>query len=139
MKRLFLIGAIALMTSCGSTQNTTAIKNLKEQQEVLDLTAKLNKTQLDYEKEKADYNELAEKAANVNADANIATTDFTATSPSSTVKDAKDTIKKLKEAKAINKKLAKSKKKLDKMGKKIAKLQSKIDKLNKKLKIFDKQ
>ena len=139
MKRLFLIGAIALMTSCGSTPNTTAIKNLKEQQEVLDLTAKLNKTQLDYEKEKADYNELAEKAANVNADANIATTDFTATSPSSTVKDAKDTIKKLKEAKAINKKLAKSKKKLDKMGKKIAKLQSQIDKLNKKLKIFDKQ
>ena len=43
MKRLFLIGAIALMTSCGSTQNTTAIKNLKEQQKVLDLTAKLNK------------------------------------------------------------------------------------------------
>ncbi len=76
MKRLFLIGAIALMTSCGSTQNTTAIKNLKEQQEVLDLTAKLNKTQLDYEKEKVDYNELAEKAANVNADANIATANF---------------------------------------------------------------
>ena len=98
MKRLFLIGAIALMTSCGSTQNTTAIKNLKEQQKVLDLTAKLNKTQLDYEKEKVDYNELTEKAANVNADANMATTDFTATSPSSTVKDAKDTIKKLKEA-----------------------------------------
>ena len=139
MKRLLLMGAIALMTSCGSTQNTTAIKNLKEQQKVLDLTAKLNKTQLDYEKEKVDYNELAEKAANANADANIATTDFTATSPSSTVKDAKDTIKKLKEAKAINKKLAKSKKKLDKMGKKIANLQSKIDKLNKKLKIFDKQ
>lgn len=139
MRKLLLMGAIALMTSCGSTQNTTAIKNLKEQQKVLDLTAKLNKTQLDYEKEKVDYNELTEKAANVNADANIATTDFTATSPSSTVKDAKDTIKKLKEAKAINKKLAKSKKKLDKMGKKIAKLQSQIDKLNKKLKIFDKQ
>ena len=139
MKRLFLIGAMALMTTCGFAQNTTTIKDLKEQQKVLDLTAKLNKTQLDYEKEKADYNELTEKAANVNAGANIATTDFTATSPSSTVKDAKDTIKKLKEAKAINKKLAKSKKKLDKMGKKIAKLQSKIDKLNKKLKIFDKQ
>ena len=138
MKRLFLIGAMALMTTCGFAQNTTAIKNLKEQQKVLDLTAKLNKTQLDYEKEKADYNDLTNKAAGVNADANIATTDFTATSPSSTVTDAKDTIKKLKEAKATNKKLAKSKKKLDKMGKKIAKLQSKIDKLNKTLKISDK-
>ena len=139
MRKLLLMGAIALMTSCGSTQDTTAIKNLKEQQKVLELTTKLNKAQLDYEKEKVDYNELTEKAANVNADANIATTVFATTSPSSTVKDAKDTIKKLKEAKAINKKLAKSKKKLDKMGKKIANLQSKIDKLNKKLKIFDKQ
>ena len=138
MRKLLLMGAIALMTSCGSTQDTTAIKNLKEQQKVLELTTKLNKAQLDYEKEKVDYNELTEKAANVNADANIATTVFATTSPSSTVKDAKDTIKKLKEAKAINKKLAKSKKKLDKMGKKIAKLQSKIDKLNKTLKISDK-
>ena len=139
MKKLLLIGIMSLSAITGFSQNTATVDNLKEQQKVLDLTAKLNKTQLDYEKEKVDYNELAEKAANVNADANIATTDFTATSPSSTVKDAKDTIKKLKEAKAINKKLAKSKKKLDKMGKKIAKLQSKIDKLNKKLKIFDKQ
>lgn len=139
MRKLLLMGAIALMTSCGSTPTTTAIKNLKERQKLLELTTKLNKAQLDYEKEKVGYNELTEKAANANANANIATTDFTATSPSSTVKDAKNTIKKLKEAKATNKKLAKSKKKLDKMGKNIAKLQSKIDNLNKKLKIFDKQ
>lgn len=133
------MGAMALMTTFAFAQNATVVKNLKEQQKLLELATKLNKAQLDYEKEKVDYNELTEKAANVNADANIATTVFATTSPSSTVKDAKDTIKKLKEAKAINKKLAKSKKKLDKMGKKIAKLQSKIDKLNKKLKIFDKQ
>ncbi len=139
MRKLLLMGAMALMTTFAFAQNATVVKNLKEQQKLLELATKLNKAQLDYEKEKVDYNELTEKAANVNADANIATTVFATTSPSSTVKDAKDTIKKLKEAKAINKKLAKSKKKLDKMGKKIAKLQSKIDKLNKKLKIFDKQ
>ena len=139
MRKLLLMGAMALMTTFAFAQDATVVKNLKEQQKLLELTTKLNKAQLDYEKEKVDYNELTEKAANVNADANIATTVFATTSPSSTVKDAKDTIKKLKEAKAINKKLAKSKKKLDKMGKKIAKLQSKIDKLNKKLKIFDKQ
>lgn len=138
MRKLLLMGAMALMTTFAFAQDATVVKNLKEQQKLLELTTKLNKAQLDYEKEKADYNELTEKAANANANANIATTDFTATSPSSTVKDAKDTIKKLKEAKATNKKLAKSKKKLDKMGKKIAKLQSKIDKLNKTLKISDK-
>lgn len=110
MRKLLLMGAMALMTTFAFAQDATVVKNLKEQQKLLELTTKLNKAQLDYEKEKVDYNELTEKAANVNADANIATTDFTATSPSSTVKDAKDTIKKLKEAKAINKKLAKSKK-----------------------------
>ncbi|EGC20489.1 hypothetical protein HMPREF9141_0968 [Prevotella multiformis DSM 16608] len=138
MKRLLLMGIMILSVLTGFSQNTAIVNNLKEQQKVLDLTAKLNKLQLDYEKEKANYNAISEKAASVNADANSATTNFTASDPSSTVKQAKDTVKKLEETKAVNKKLAKSQKDMTKMEQKMAKLQSKIDKLNKKVQIIDK-
>ena len=108
MKRLFLIGIMILSVVAGFAQDATAVKDLKEQQKVLELTAKLNNLQLECEQKKLEHSALISKAASVNAEANAVTTDFTASNPSSTVKDAKDTIKKLKEAKKINKKLDKS-------------------------------
>ena len=108
MRRLFLITIMTLITVCGFSQSNTTVNNLKDQQKVLDLTAKLNKMQLDYEKKKLECDALSNKAAGINADANTATTDFNAGDPASTVKDAKDTVKKLEATKDVNKKLAKS-------------------------------
>ena len=138
MKKLFFLGLITLFfVSCASSLNSEKIDTLKEQQKVLKMTTELNKLQLDYEKEKANNIELSKKAADINVEANIATTEFNTTNASNTVKDAKSTIKRLKEAKAINKKLAKSQKTLTKMEKKIAKLQAKIDDSNKRIKFVN--
>ena len=137
MKRLFLIGVMILTTVAGFAQNRERIDTLKEQQKVLKMTTELNKLQLDYEKEKANNVELSKKAADINVEANVATTEFSTTNASNTVKDAKTTIKRLKEAKSINKKLAKSQKTLKKMERKIAKLQAKIDDCNKRIKFVN--
>ena len=137
MKRLFLIGVMVLSAIAGFAQSDKRIDTLKEQQKVLKMTTELNKLQLDYEKEKANNVELSKKAADVNVEANIATTEFNTTNASSTVKDATSTIKRLKDAKAINKKLAKSQKTLTKLEKKIAKLQAKIDDSNKRIKFVN--
>ena len=140
MKKLFFLGLITLFfVSCASSLNSEKIDTLKEQQKVLKMTTELNKLQLDYEKEKANNVELSKKAADINVEANIATTEFSTTNASSTVKDAKTTIKRLKEAKSINKKLAKSQKTLSKMERKIAKLQAKIDDCNKRIKFVNNQ
>ena len=138
MKKLFFLGLITLFfVSCASSLNSEKIDTLKEQQKVLKMTTELNKLQLDYEKEKANNVELSKKAADINVEANIATTEFSTTNASSTVKDAKTTIKRLKEAKSINMKLAKSQKTLSKMERKIAKLQAKIDDCNKRIKFVN--
>ena len=138
MKKLFFLGLITLFfASCASSLNSEKIDTLKEQQKVLKMTTELNKLQLDYEKEKANNVELSKKAADINVEANIATTEFSTTNASNTVKDAKTTIKRLKEAKSINKKLAKSQKTLSKMERKIAKLQAKIDDCNKRIKFVN--
>ena len=137
MKKVILLLVMVMSTIFSFAQDETRIKNLKEQKEILSLTTKLNKLQLDYEKEKVNNVELSKKAADINAEANIATTEFNTTNASNTVKDAKTTIKRLKEAKSINKKLAKSQKTLKKMERKIAKLQSKIDDCNKRIKFVN--
>jgi len=138
MKKLFFLGLITLFfVSCASSLNSEKIDTLKEQQKVLKMTTELNKLQLDYEKEKANNAELSKKAADINVEANIATTEFSTTNASSTVKDAKTTIKRLKEAKSINKKLAKSQKKLNCFEKKIAKIKARLDDLDKKIKFVD--
>ncbi|WP_449029608.1 hypothetical protein [Prevotella melaninogenica] len=138
MKRLFFLGLITLFfVSCASSLNSEKIDTLKEQQKVLKMTTELNKLQLDYEKEKANNVELSKKAADINVEANVATTEFSTTNASNTVKDAKSTIKRLKEAKSINKKLAKSQRTLSKMERKIAKLQAKIDDCNKRIKFVN--
>ena len=138
MKKLFFLGLITLFfVSCASSLNSEKIDTLKEHRKVLKMTTELNKLQLDYEKEKANNVELSKKAADINVEANIATTEFSTTNASSTVKDAKTTIKRLKEAKSINKKLAKSQKTLSKMERKIAKLQAKIDDCNKRIKFVN--
>ena len=111
MKKLLII-CIAVLTACStSTQVGDAVKDLKQEKKVLMLNAKLKELQIDFEKEKAGYDELTKEAAEANAAANSVTTFFSTSDASSTVKDAKATIKKLKEAKKINKKLAKSQKK----------------------------
>ena len=138
MKRLFFLGLITLFfVSCASSLNSEKIDTLKEQQKVLKMTTELNRLQLDYEKEKANNVELSKKAADINVEANVATTEFNTTNASNTVKDAKTTIKRLKEAKSINKKLAKSQRTLSKMERKIAKLQAKIDDCNKRIKFVN--
>lgn len=50
MKRLFLIGIMALAAVSGFAQDVNRVDKLKEQQKVLKLTSKLNKLQLDLEK-----------------------------------------------------------------------------------------
>ena len=138
MKKLFFLGLITLsFVSCASSFNSEKIDTLKEHRKVLKMTTELNKLQLDYEKEKANNVELSKKAADINVEANVATTEFNTTNPSSTVKDAKTTIKRLKEAKSINKKLAKSQKKLNRFEKKIAKIKARLDDLDKKIKFVD--
>lgn len=130
-EKIFLIGIMILSVVSGFAQNVATIKNLKEQQQVLDLTAKLNALELELEKKKLENKALTSKVAGVNTDANITTTDFSTSDPSTTVKEAKGTIKKLKETKEINKKLAK-------LEKKITKLKTKIDQLNKKIQFTNK-
>ena len=138
MKKLFFLGLITLsFVSCASSFNSEKIDTLKEHRKVLKMTTELNKLQLDYEKEKANNVELNKKAADINVEANVATTEFNTTNPSSTVKDAKTTIKRLKEAKSINKKLAKSQKKLNCFEKKIAKIKARLDDLDKKIKFVE--
>ena len=137
MKRLLII-CTAVLTACTtSTQVGDAVKDLKQEKKVLMLNAKLKELQIDFEKEKAGYDELTKEAAEANATANSVTTDFSTSDASSTVKDAKATIKKLKEAKKINKKLAKSQKKLKRLQKKIDKTQESINKLDLVVKIHE--
>lgn len=137
-EKIFLIGIMILSVVSGFAQNVATTKNLKEQQQVLDLTAKLNALELELEKKKLGNNALTSKAAGVNTEANITTTDFSTSDPSTTVKEAKGTIKKLKETKEINKNLAKSQSELTKLEKKITKLKTKIDQLNKKIQFTNK-
>ena len=137
MKRLFLIGIMALAAVSGFAQDVNRVDKLKEQQKELKLTSKSNTLLLDLEKEKATYNNLISKASEVNAEANVVTTEFNSSDAKSTVKDAKETIKVLKEAKAVNKKLKKAQKKTNKIEKKIVKLQARIDELNRKIKFVD--
>ena len=75
------------------SQSATKVDNLKQQQQVLDLTAKLNKLEIEYAKEQANYAELNAKASTVNASANAMTTDFNTTDAASTVKDAVEVTK----------------------------------------------
>lgn len=137
MKRLLIICTVVLTACSTSTQVGDAVKDLKQEKKVLMLNAKLKELQIDFEKEKAGYDELTKEAAEANATANSVTTDFSTSDASSTVKDAKATIKKLKEAKKINKKLAKSQKKLKKLQKKIDKTQESINKLDLVVKIHE--
>ena len=67
MKRLFLIWVMVLSVVAGFAQGETNIKTLKEQQKVLKMTTKLNKLQLEYEKEKINNVDLSKKAADINA------------------------------------------------------------------------
>lgn len=137
MKRLLIICTVVLTACSTSTQVGDAVKDLKQEKKVLMLNAKLKELQIDFEKEKAGYDELTKEAAEANATANSVTTDFSTSDASSTVKDAKATIKKLKEAKKVNKKLAKSQKKLRKLQKKIDKTQESINKLDLVVKIHE--
>ena len=137
MKRLLIICTVVLTACTTSTQVGYALKDLKKEKKFLMLNAKLKELQIDFEKEKAGYDELTKEAAEANATANSVTTDFSTSDASSTVKDAKATIKKLKEAKKINKKLAKSQKKLKRLQKKIDKTQESINKLDLVVKIHE--
>ena len=58
MRRFILIGIMVLSAISGFAQDATKVQTLKEQQKVLNLTSKLNKLQLDYEKAKADYDDI---------------------------------------------------------------------------------
>ena len=93
MKRLLLVAIMVLSAIAGIAQNKERIDVLKERQKVLKLTTELNKMQLAYEKEKANNVELSKKASEINLEANVATAEFNTNNPSSTVKDAKATIK----------------------------------------------
>ena len=138
MKQTFLTSALAaiLMVSCG-TQNAK-VSELEAQKEVLELNTKLTKLKIDYEKEKATTDDLRNKAAAVNAQANTVTTDFSSSDAKATAKDAKQTMKVLKDTEKINKDLASSEKKLHKLEKEIAKVQGRLDKLNQQIEFVNK-
>ena len=124
------------MVSCG-TQNAK-VSELEAQKELLELNTKLTKLKIDYEKEKATTDDLRNKAAAVNAQANTATTDFHSSDAKATATDAKQTMKVLKDTEKINKDLASSEKKLHKLEKEIAKVQSRLDKLNQQIEFVNK-
>ena len=138
MKKSLLTSALAavLVVSCG-TQNAR-VSELEAQKEVLELNTKLTKLKIDYEKEKAVTDDLRNKAAAVNAQANTATTDFSSSDAKATAKDAKQTMKVLKETEKINRDLASSEKKLHKLEKEIAKVQGRLDKLNQQIEFVNK-
>ena len=81
------------------------VQTLKEQQKVLNLTSKIKQASVRLWEGESDYDDIISKVADANAEANMVTTDFNTSDASSTVKDAKDTIKKLKATKAANKKV----------------------------------
>ena len=137
MKKILVICIMAMFGLSAFSQSATKVDNLKQQQQVLDLTAKLNKLEIEYAKEQANLAELQSKATPVNASVNAMTTEFNTSDAASTVKNAKKVVKKLDETKAINKKLAKSQKNLTKMQAKIAKLKAKLETLNKKIEIVE--
>lgn len=138
MKQTLLTSALAaiLMVSCG-TQNAK-VSELEAQKELLELNTKLTKLKIDYEKEKATTDDLRNKAAAVNAQANTATTDFHSSDAKATAKEAKQTMKVLKDTEKINKDLASSEKKLHKLEKEIAKVQGRLDKLNQQIEFVNK-
>lgn len=75
MKKLII--CIAVLTACTAfAQTGDLVKDLKQQKKVLMLNAKLKELQIDFEKEKAGYDELLKEAAEANATANSVTTDF---------------------------------------------------------------
>ena len=138
MKKSLLASALAavLVVSCG-TQNAK-VSELEAQKELLELNTKLTKLKIDYEKEKATTDDLRNKAAAVNAQANTATTDFHSSDAKATATDAKQTMKVLKDTEKINKDLASSEKKLHKLEKEIAKVQGRLDKLNQQIEFVNK-
>ena len=138
MKKSLLASALAaiLVVSCG-TQNAK-VSELEAQKEVLELNTKLTKLKIDYEKEKATTDDLRNKAAAVNAQANTATTDFSSSDAKATAKDAKQTMKVLKDTEKINRDLASSEKKLHKLEREIAKVQGRLDKLNQQIEFVNK-
>ena len=128
--------AAVLVVSCG-TQNAK-VSELEAQKELLELNTKLTKLKIDYEKEKATTDDLRNKAAAVNAQADTVTTDFSSSDAKATVKDAKQTMKVLKDTEKINKDLASSEKKLHKLEKEIAKVQGRLDQLNQQIEFVNK-
>ena len=86
MKKILAICIKAMFGLSAFSQSATKVDNLKQQQQVLNLTAKLNKLEIKYAKEQANYAELSAKASTVNASANVMTTDFNTTDAASTVK-----------------------------------------------------
>ena len=138
MKKSLLTSVLAavLVVSCG-TQNAR-VSELEAQKEVLELNTKLTKLKIDYEKEKAATDDLRNKAAAVNAQANTVTTDFSSSDAKATAKDAKQTMKVQKDTEKINKDLASSEKKLHKLEKEIAKVQGRLDKLNQQIEFVNK-
>ena len=138
MKKTLLTSVLAavLVVSCG-TQNAK-VSELEAQKELLELNTKLTKLKIDYEKEKATTDDLRNKAAAVNAQADTVTTDFSSSDAKATVKDAKQTMKVLKDTEKINKDLASSEKKLHKLEKEIAKVQGRLDQLNQQIEFVNK-
>ena len=138
MKKSLLASALAavLVVSCG-TQNAK-VSELEAQKELLELNTKLTKLKIDYEKEKSTTDDLRNKAAAVNAQADTVTTDFSSSDAKATVKAAKQTMKVLKDTEKINKDLASSEKKLHKLEKEIAKVQGRLDQLNQQIEFVNK-
>ena len=86
MKKLLII-CIAVLTACTAfAQTGDSVKDLKQEKKVLMLNAKLKELQIDFEKERADYDKLLKEAAEANATANSVTTDFSTSDASNSSK-----------------------------------------------------
>lgn len=55
MKKILAICIMAMFGLSACSQSATEVDNLKQQQKVLNLTAKLNKLEIKYAKEQANY------------------------------------------------------------------------------------
>ncbi len=95
MKRLLIICTVVLTACTTFTQTGGLVKDLKQQKKVLMLNAKLKKLQIDFEKERANFDKLTKEAAEANATANSVTTDFSTSDASSTVKMLKQRLRSL--------------------------------------------
>lgn len=124
-----LFAALLLTVAASFTQNLKAqnVTDIKEKQELIKLYSSYLQKNADLAKEKEVNDKLSDEAKALNKKSNRETDNFTASDPSSTSLDAKETAKLLKKTEAENKNLHKSNERIISIESDIKKLENKMD------------